>query len=70
MPGMYEISLPLMCQEEETDQQVEIPPQKTACLWHKTPRFSVLRNNNNWETVAGSTKDIKINSFVKEEYPH
>ena len=25
---------------------------------------------NDWETVAGSTKDIKIDSFVKGEYPH
>jgi len=57
-------------QEEEISQQVEIPPHKAACLWHKTTRFSLLRNNNNWETVAGSAKDIKINSFVKGEYPH
>jgi hypothetical protein len=56
--------------QEEVEQQVEIPPHKAGCLWHKTTRFSVLRNNNDWETVAGSTKDIKIDSFVKGEYPH
>jgi len=28
----------------------------------------MLRNVNNWETVAGSTKNVKINSFVKGEY--
>ena len=56
--------------EEEVSQQVEIPPHTAGCLWHKTTRFAVLRNNNDWETVAGSTKDIKIDSFVKGEYPH
>ena len=67
----YETSSSLTAfQEKEVNQQVEIPAGKAGCLWHKTTRFSLLRANNNWETVAGSEKDIKINSFVKGEYPH
>ena len=54
--------------EREVSQQVEIPPRTAVCLWHRTTRFSVPRNNN-WETVAGSTQDVRIDSFVKGEYP-
>ncbi len=44
---------------------------RAACLWHKTTRFSQQRYyNNGWETVPGSTKDLKLDSFVKGEYPH
>jgi hypothetical protein len=65
----YETSDSLTVFSEETvSQQVEIAPQSVGCLWHKTTRFSMLRNVNNWETVAGSTKNVKINSFVKGEY--
>ena len=65
----YETSDSLTVFSEETvSQQVEIAPQTVGCLWHKTTRFTMLRNVNNWETVAGSTKNVKINSFVKGEY--
>ena len=65
----YETSSSLtVFQEEQVSQTVEIPAHTAGCLWHKTTRFSLLRNNNNWETVAGSAKDIKIDSFVKGEY--
>lgn len=55
-------------EEQSLSQQVVIPPGKTACLWQKTNLFSILRKNNNWETVAGSEKYILMNSFVKGEY--
>jgi hypothetical protein len=65
----YETSSSLtVFQEQAVSQQVEIAPYTAGCLWHKTTRFSLLRNNNDWETVAGSSKDIPINSFIKGEY--
>lgn len=65
----YETSSSLtVFQEQAVSQQVEIAPYTAGCLWHKTTRFSLMRNNNNWETVAGSAKDIPINSFIKGEY--
>ncbi|MFC1961559.1 hypothetical protein ACFLWN_00720 [Chloroflexota bacterium] len=41
-----------------------------GCLWQKATRFTLMRNNNNWEDVAGSDTEILIDSFVKGEYPH
>jgi hypothetical protein len=57
-------------EEHEVSREVEIPAKKTGCLWQKTTKFSLMRNSNNWEDVAGGSKEITIDSFVKGEYPH
>lgn len=57
-------------QENEVSQEVEIAPNTAGCLWQKTTRFTLMRNKNSWEDVAGSNKVITIDSFVKGEYPN
>jgi hypothetical protein len=57
-------------QEKTVDQEVIIAPHTSGCLWQKATRFTLTRNNGGWEDVAGSAKEISIESFVKGEYPH
>ena len=57
-------------EEHEVSREVIVPANKAGCLWQKTTKFTLMRNNNNWEDVAGSVNEITIDSFVKGEYPH
>ncbi|MFC1964314.1 Vps62-related protein [Chloroflexota bacterium] len=57
-------------QEHEVSREVVIPAKTASCLWQKATKFTLMRNNNNWEDVAGSVNEITIDSFVKGEYPH
>jgi len=57
-------------QEKSVSQEVIIAPYTSGCLWEKATRFTLARYNGSWEDVAGSTKEISIESFVKGEYPH
>ena len=50
--------------------EVVIPAKTASCLWQKATKFTLMRNNNNWEDVAGSVNEITVDSFVKGEYPH
>lgn len=57
-------------EEHEVSRTIEIPANKAGCLWQKATRFTLMRNSNGWEDVAGSINEITIDSFVKGEYPH
>ena len=57
-------------EEHEVSREIEISANTAGCLWQKATRFTLMRNNNNWEDVAGSVNEITIDSFVKGEYPH
>ncbi|MFC1902206.1 Vps62-related protein [Chloroflexota bacterium] len=57
-------------EEHEVSREVVIPANTAGCLWQKTTKFTLMRNSNNWEDVAGSVNEITIDSFVKGEYPH
>jgi hypothetical protein len=56
-------------QEKSVSQEVIIAPHTAGCLWEKATRFTLARYNGGWEDVAGSAKEISIESFVKGEYP-
>ncbi|MFC1961886.1 Vps62-related protein [Chloroflexota bacterium] len=57
-------------QENEVSREVIIPANTASCLWQKATKFTLMRNKNNWEDVAGSVREITLDSFVKGEYPH
>ncbi|MFC2002128.1 Vps62-related protein [Chloroflexota bacterium] len=56
--------------ETSVNREVIIPSNTASCLWQKATKFTLMRNNNNWEDVAGSANEITLDSFVKGEYPH
>lgn len=55
-------------QERSVSQEVIIGPNTAGCLWQKATQFALMRNNGDWEDVAGGAVQIDVDSFVKGEY--